>query len=383
MVVDRKRRTADVTRIQFDANFSPIAFMAWKPGLGGYGAIFDGWLEREAEFGKRWPVLRAGDARLAEINSVTVTAKMTFEAIQQILRVSVRPIRLLLWTNIRPELQELDNIAGQTGYSAQHAFRQLVEDMSDVQEREGELREWFLRREQHHREKQELEEQARLLFEANAAAEAAAAENDDDDDDDDDDDGDSSSFSSDDGSEANNAGKDKKNKNKNKTQNLPATPAAAAGTKKKEEEKKKKKQPPASTPAAAKKKPSAATTPGGRPGAAQTVTAPGGGGGGGGGSGKTGAAAAADEEEEEEDEEDLEPAEIARRKEAARRERRLERKRQTPLEVDEENVQRLQGEIQRLIVRFSGGIFAQQQQMPAPPANGAGHSATLGVRCEA
>lgn len=82
--IDRRKMTADITRIKFDDNFAPHISMAWKPGLGGYGAIFDGWVEKEKEYGKRWPMLKPGDARVAEINSVTVSPKMTFDTIRQV-----------------------------------------------------------------------------------------------------------------------------------------------------------------------------------------------------------------------------------------------------------------------------------------------------------
>ena len=55
----------------------------------------------------------------------------------------------------------------------------------------------------------------------------------------------------------------------------------------------------------------------------------------------------------------------ARRKDERRRQRRLDRKRQTPLEVDNEKIEELQAEIQQLIVEFSTTVFAlEHPEMP-------------------
>ena len=58
------------------------------------------------------------------------------------------------------------------------------------------------------------------------------------------------------------------------------------------------------------------------------------------------------------DEEELDKEAIQKQKEEARQQRRLDAKRQTPLEIDAENIERLQGEIQGLIMQFSSGVFA-------------------------
>ena len=142
--VDRRKMTADITRIQFDQDFSPSLMMSFTPGMGGFGAVFTGWLEKEAEFSKRFPMLKPGDARVAEINSVTVSAKMPFEQVVRVLKACVRPIRMLFWTNIRPHLTALDHVVGEIGYALQHTFRGLRADMDAVQaQEEAELRVWF------------------------------------------------------------------------------------------------------------------------------------------------------------------------------------------------------------------------------------------------
>eukprot|EP00750_Incisomonas_marina_P011540 INCI16389.16.p1 GENE.INCI16389.16~~INCI16389.16.p1 ORF type:complete len:662 (-),score=99.72 INCI16389.16:1011-2996(-) len=280
--IDRQKMTADITRIKFDDNFAPHISMAWKPGLGGYGAIFDGWVEKEKEYGKRWPMLKPGDARIAEINSVTVSPKMTFDTIRQVMKVAVRPLRLMLWTNIRPHLPELDHIAGQTGYAFDHTFRGLLDDMNAVQVKEAELRKWFQSREKHHQERRAIEEKARQMFEANAEQ----------------------------------------------------TPKHARS-------------PPVSVSSqASSAQPSPTNRSGG--GGAKTPT-----------SSRLVAVDHADEEE-------LDKEAIQKQKEEARQQRRLDAKRQTPLEIDAENIERLQGEIQGLIMQFSSGVFALMKDPQDP-----------------
>ena len=177
-MIDRKQVTADVTRIHFEVDFSPVTMMSFAPGKGGFGAIFQGWVENEKEYSKRWPVLKKGDARLAEINSTSVKPKMTFDTVMKVLQISVKPIRLMFLTNIRPHVDALDHIAGQTGYGLEHYFKEFLQDMDAIMVQEDELRKWFISREKHFREKQEKERLARKIQEAQNAENGNATSDD-------------------------------------------------------------------------------------------------------------------------------------------------------------------------------------------------------------
>ena len=266
--VDRKKVSADITRIKFDESFAPLFSMNFVAGLGGFGAIFDGWAEKENEYSKRWPMLRAGDARLAEVNSVTIGPKMTLQAIKSIVKLCVKPIRLTFWTNIRPRIDPLDDIAGQIGYAFDHLFCGLLEDMENIMSTEAELQEWFRSREKHFKEEMAKKTHAQRLQEMNSTS-------------------------------------------------PPGSPKEGGRS---PAESPKHKSPKSKTPKSKKSS----------------------------------------------DNKDgfIDKAAIAKEKELARQKRRKERNTMSPLEIDNENIARLQERIQKMILEFSGTVFSVPQKFP-------------------